>query len=288
MKINYFERLREETSNRSLKIINIEAVPRSVSTALGRSLNESPAKSIFINEPFHRMMFDMQFASLQILNTTDGIYHSVEKPLLVITKNMARNLTIELFDQWMELCVANVWSVRDPRKQIASMITRIANDLLFEPGSDQICQNDLTKRDIMLVNEFLANSPVSSNYSKTSWEAIGSQFHYGTRLAKSIVVDGADLTANPTETLKKVCHAIGLTFDQKMITNIDSGFINVNIGYSKTLTDSEHAWTRDAVVNKKILKLSRKSMDMSMLPLEFKNHIEKIAIPIYDEMIGIG
>src|SRR5258708_7407318 len=136
------KRLQKQVSEGSLRIIHIEAIPRSISTALGRALNEVEDRSVFVSEPFNRMKHDIEVAAGHILSVTDSIPKSKGDPLVVVTKNMARNLSLPVFQEWMKVCDGVVWSIRDPRVQLASLVTRIANDLAYEPGADRMAQED--------------------------------------------------------------------------------------------------------------------------------------------------
>lgn len=281
-----FERLKHQVSDGSLRIIHIEAIPRSISTALGRALNEVGNRTVFVSEPFNRMKHDIEAAAGHILEVTDKISKSKEDPLTVITKNMARNLTLDIFRQWMTICDGVVWSIRDPRIQIASLVTRIANDLAYEPGADRIKQEDLTANNIKAVSDFLEDGPVSKNFSKTSWADIGEHFRSGYQPEQSVVVDGGDLTENPEAVLKEACNVLNLKYSSSMIEGWQGEFINVNTGYNAKLTDETHAWTREAAQSTGVMKASREPIPMDKLTPALRTHIMDVAMPIYKEMTG--
>jgi hypothetical protein len=282
--MSYYEELRSECYDGKLKIIHIEAVPRSISTALGRAINESGAKSVYINEPFNRRQYDIEKASENILKVTDKIKYSKEDPLTVVTKNMARNLTLSIFEKWMEVCEGVVWSIRDPLVQMASMATRIANDLATGRGTDFFEQDQLDKH-LDKISYFLDNGDVSKNFSKTSWQDIDIHFKSKHRPTKSIVVDGAEFIENPETILRHICDLFDLPFSKKMIDGWENGYINANDGYNKNLDTSKNAWTRHATESTGIVKISRKPLDLTKLPKRLHDHIVNVAIPVYEEMI---
>lgn len=281
-----FGRLKEQVSEGLLCIIHVEAIPRSISTALGRALNEADDHSVFVSEPFNRMKYDIEAAAGYILEATDKIEKSKDRPLIVITKNMARNLTLDIFREWMTICDGVVWSIRDPRIQIASLVTRIANDLAFEPGADHIKQEDLTPENIKAASDFLEDGPVSKNFSKTSWEEIGKHFRSGYKPERSVVVDGGALTENPEQVLKAACNVLGLKYSSNMIEGWQGEFINVNTGYNAKLTDTTHAWTKEAAQSTGVMKASREPIPMEELTSALRVHITDVAMPIYREMTG--
>lgn len=281
-----FERLKEQVSGGLLRIIHIEAIPRSISTALGRALNEASDRSVFISEPFNRRKYDLEAAAGHILNVTDKIEKTKNNPLTVITKNMARNLTTDILREWMPICSGVVWSIRDPRVQIASLVTRIANDLAYEPGADRIKQQDLTSENIKAVSDFLEDGPVSKDFSKTSWEDIGEHFRSGYQPKRSIVIDGGMLIDNPEKVLKKACDILDLQYSPNMIEGWEGEFINVNTGYNDKLTDTTHAWTKEAAQSRGIIKAAREPIPMERLTPSLRTHIINVAMPIYEEMLG--
>jgi hypothetical protein len=281
-----FDRLQSQVADGIIKVVHVEAVPRSVSTALSRAINEVDGPSVYINEPFNRMKHDVQAASGHILGVTDPITRSSDKPLTVVTKNMARNLSLPLFQEWMGVCDSVAWSVRDPLVQMGSLLTRIANDLAYEPGADRINQDELTAEQIAAASNFLENGPVSKGFSKTSWADMGAHFRSGYQSERSAVIDGGELTARPSGALSRACGKLGLEFSSRMVEGWEGDFVNVNTGYNPNLDDTTHAWTRHAATSVGIVAVSRAAIDIAQLPPSLKDHITQIAIPTYQEMMA--
>ncbi len=227
-----------------------------------------------------------RFKFFQRVNAIDPIPKSTNRPLVVITKNMARNLSPSLFQEWMKICDGVVWSIRDPRIQLASLVTRIANDLAYEPGADSIAQENLSNGDLKAVSDFLENGPVSKNFSKTSWADIGEHFRSGFQPKQSVVIDGGELTTKPKEILKNACDVLGLQYNPQMIEGWQGDFINANTGYNSKLTDTTHAWTKEAATTHGIIPISRPALNIDSLPIALREHITQVALPIYEEMIA--
>ncbi len=280
------ERLGSLVDAGELRIIHMEAVPRSISTALARALSESDTPSISINEPFNRMQHDINDASGRILEVVEPTIASLEEPLTIVTKNMARNLSMTLFEEWMSYCDGVVWSVRDPVLQIGSLLTRVANDLAVEPGADKFSQDELTDEQIKSASDFLENGPKSTNFSKTSWREIGEHFDSNVRPKSSVVVDGTEFTSNTYRILSGASLALGLKFSKRMISGWQGSFINANTGYSLSLSDEEHAWTREAATSTGIFKPTRLALELGRLPATIREHLEKIATPTYTRMMN--
>lgn len=281
-----YDQLTNHISTGDVKLVHVEAVPRSISTALARSLSESDTPSIYVNEPFNRMQHDIEDASTRILDAIDGSGRSAETPLTIISKNMARNISQPIFNELVELSSGIVWSVRDPRIQISSLLTRIANDLAYEPGADVLDLDELTDSQIKEACDFLENGPKSTNFSKTSWEDIGRHFTSLGESALSVVVDGSELTRTPETTLRMVANILGLEYSDRMINGWQGEFINANTGYNPNLTDDTHAWTKDAVISTGIKPSSVRIIDLDRMPPSLQSHLREIAIPTYQKMVG--
>lgn len=281
-----FERLQDQVADGAMRLIHIEAVPRSVSTALSRAINEVDGPSIYVNEPFNRMKHDIEAASGHILAVTDPIARRSDEPLTVVTKNMARNLSLPLFKEWMGVCHGVAWSVRDPLVQMGSLLTRIANDLAYEPGADRFTQDELTADQLEAASNFLENGPVSTGFSKTSWADMGEHFRSGYQSERSVVIDGGELTSNPLDVLRRACGRLGLVFSSRMVEGWEGDFVNVNTGYNPNLTDETHAWTRHAATSVGIVPVSRAALEVSALPAVLQDHLTQVAIPVYQEMMA--
>jgi hypothetical protein len=204
-------RLQEHIADGSIRIINMIGVPRSVSTALGRSLNETDELSIFINEPFNRNNRDIEVAASSVMETAEPVLDTADSPLTIITKNMSTYLSPEVYQELEGLSEGQVWSVRDPLIQMGSLVTRIANDIAIETGADKVTQSTVLPY-LDEVDSFLIKSNLSTDYSRTGWSSIGNHYRSAVNPERSIVIDGGVLTVNPVQVLKEACKKIKLGF----------------------------------------------------------------------------
>lgn len=277
-----FETLQQHVESGSLKIVHVEAVPRSVSTALSRALNEGDGLSVYVNEPFNRMKHDVEAAAGHILDATAPLLTRTDEQVTVISKNMARNLSPDIFKKWMEVSDGVIWSIRDPQVQIASLLTRIANDIIIEPGADQLTQQQLGPY-IQQASDFLENSGISNGFSKTSWYEIGAHYRSGHQSERSAVVDGGDFAAEPVRVLGAACLVSGLEFSHKMVDGWERSYMNANDGYSdKDIT--ENGWTNHAASSTGVVAIERQGIDLNDLPVTLRAHMIDVAIPVYQEM----
>jgi hypothetical protein len=275
-----FDRLKHRVEDGSIRLIHVEAVPRSIGTALSRALNEAGNSSVYVNEAFNSMRHDIDEASGVILKAVEA-NQAANTHLTVITKNLSRNLTLSLFEQWVSVCDGVVWSVRGPLTQIGSLITRVANDLAFEPGLDRLSQAELTADQIQAACTYLENVPTPHGFSKTCWSDM--RLHFMSGSAKHTVsVDGGDLTANPTDTLRRAATALDLPFSARMVDGWTKGYIRANPGHNPKLADSERAWTKQAVTSTGIMASTRRPIDIRSLTPSMQNYLYEVAIPTYE------
>lgn len=284
--MNCFEQLQDRVVSGELRIIDVVAVPRSVSTALSRSLNEAEGLSVYVNEPFNRRAYNIEEAAGHVLVAAETALSVPEanQPLTVVTKNMARNFTPELFRRWMNISAGVAWCVRNPLVQVGSFLTRVANDLFVEPGANTITQDTLGPY-IARASAHLEGSHVSEGFSKTSWAAMGQHFRSGDQPEQSIVIDGGELSRDPTRVLGEACTALAINFNSRMISGWRRDYVNANKGYSNKPA-SEDGWTSHAASSSGIEAISRTALSFSDLPLALQTHMIEIAIPVYEEMTG--
>lgn len=268
-----------------LRLVEIQAVPRSLSTALGRCLNESDDASIFINEPFNVPGADVESAARHVLALAEPAMLSAGGPVTVVTKNMASTLSPEVWASWADVCEAVVWCVRDPRVQISSLVTRTANDLLFGYGADRVEQGDLQVCHLTMVDDFLQRGPGSTDFAKTGWRAIGARLDSYPDDRRRVVADVSLSSGAPDRLLRYLCDGAGLQFDGRMVRGWSLGFFNVNRADIPDLDDSADAWINRAAGSQGIQVPNRAPLDAAVLPPAMRRHLIDVALPIYDAFV---
>lgn len=282
-----YEKLAGMVNAGDINLISIIAVPRSVSTALCRALSNSNTLSIGINEPFNRTCYDIEDASRRTLEAIEGAPQPECGPLTVVTKNMARNISRPILNELMGISKEIVWAVREPERQISSLITRIANNKYFGSGSNVLSVDDLTDEHIRVAVDFLESGPRAVNFAKTNWVSIDDHYKTVSAERESLVVDGTALTSDPENVLRSAAKALGLTFSPRMVQGWQATFVNTNTGYNPNLADDQDAWTKDAITSRGIHPSQDKIIDMDRLPPSLQEHISEIAIPVYERMICV-
>lgn len=272
------DRLSLGINDQCIKLVQGVGIPRSMSTALGRAINESGQPSVFINEPFNRENADIETAAKHILGAVDSLDVEEGSQVFVYTKNMASYLSLEAFEQMESLSSATIWNIRHPLVQIGSLLTRIVNDNNAGPGFNILGQNEI-EQFLDEANRYLIDSDKSRDYSKTGWASISS-LHQLEKQAERITIDGDNLVSEPEIVLSGLCNFLGIRYSPKMIKGWETGFINViNIGNEQETYHS--AWTDVVAKSDGIQKIKRQPLDIESLPPSLKGHIENVAIPTY-------
>jgi hypothetical protein len=270
-----------------VKIIELQAVPRSMSTALGRCLNESEAASVFINEPFNMNNDDPDIAAGHVIRWVEPALSSMHGPVIVVTKNMARYLPAPVFRAWTDICSVVVWSIRDPRVQISSLVTRTVNDALFGVGADRIKASELLPSHFEMVTRLLQNSEWSTDFSKTGWRAIGAHFTGFDESRSSLVADGTLFSRVPDRFLRYLCSGLGIEFRDRMISGWREPFLNVDRLDNPGLADSSDAWIKHAATSRGIEAAAEHvSLQESNLPPALRDHLLEVALPTYEMLMG--
>lgn len=292
-----FSRMAAHVAGGAIKIVELQAVPRSQSTALGRCLNESGATSVFINEPFNNMRDgDLNIAASHVVEAVEPVLSSAREPVIVFSKNMAQYLSASVFGTWIDACSAVVWCIRDPRVQISSLVTRLANDMLFGPGSDRLKQSDLPLSQplrspawpgvLVTVTELLQNSRWSTDFSATGWRAIGA--HFADCVARpNFVADGSLFSRVPDRFLRYLCSGLGIEFRDGMIDGWRKPFLNANTldSHPDQRLDPAKAWTNRATASRGIEATARTPLEVSILPAALRDHVCEVALPTYEKLI---
>lgn len=278
-----FSRIADLAAEGSVRIIELQAVPRSMSTALGRCLNESGAASLLINEPFGERNGDLDVAAEYVVGAVERELSSA--PLIVLTKNMARFLTAPVFEAWSEICSAVVWCIRDPRAQISSLVTRTANDLFFGIGSDRLKQSELQSKHLAAVTDLLQNSALSMDFARTGWRAIGARFSECGGRRPNFVADGSLLSRQPVRFLRYLCSRLGLDFRDRMVDGWERAYVNVNRLDYPELDDATDAWIKQAATSRGVECTESPPLADSALPDALRRHLLNEALPTYEMLI---
>lgn len=279
--MNSYEELQDRTASDSLTLLQLVGVPRSMSTVLGRVLNENNRPSVYVSEPFNRDTSDPEEAARLILNAYhETVPYDAVKPV-IITKNMASYMSPEAFSMMENIASFTIWNIRHPYVQLGSLLTRIVNDLKVGAGEDEIDQRDIFPY-LDEACDFLENSSKSQNYSKTGWQAID-EHSKQSPLSIRFAVDGYEVIEDTIDCINAICEQVGFEYTPTMISNWKKGFINI-VNRNNVEETSRSAWTSKVAQSTGILAVQRASLDILTLPKGLKEHIQTTALPVYNRL----
>lgn len=286
--VSSYEQLARCVETEDVSLLLVTGVPRSMSTALCRSLSMTKdIDALYVNEPFNRNIGRTEDAATAILAAAQSHFPiGTDSKKLLIVKNMASYLPRSSYQDFEAIASQRLWTVRHPLVQMGSLVTRIANDL-HTSGSDDLNPEEVYAY-LDSVDAFLEDSEKSQKYSKTGWQAILELFEAQID-DNYCVVDGERLANNASSALQVVCAASDISFDAAMVTNWSdsNNFINVvNIG-NETETQT-NAWTRQAATATGIAQNSRAPLDIAHIPERMREHILEVAMPIYAQLSEVA
>ena len=236
---------------------------------------------------------DLNIAASHVVEAVEPVLSSAREPVVVFSKNMAQYLSASVFGTWIDACSAVVWCMRVPRVQISSLATRLANDMLFGPGSDRLKQSDLPLSQplrspawpgvLVTVTELLQNSRWSTDFSATGWRAIGA--HFTDCVARpSFVADGSLFSRVPDRFLRYLCSGLGIEFRDGMIDGWQKPFLNANQleSHPDRRLDPAKAWIKHAATSRGIEETGSVPLEVSLLPAALRDHLSEVALPTYE------
>jgi hypothetical protein len=265
-----------------IRIVQIIGVPRSVSTALGRSINEAEGNTVYINEPLTRTESSLNVLAQVAVDHFEASDSIDNNPLTVVTKSMSSYMPQSVHEYLAVNSCITLGTVRNPLVQMASLMTRMANDIALQRGANNIPQEDLELYVDQVCSE-LENSKRSADYSKTGWRSIDQLYRLHPKPKNSLVVDAEDFTNNSEQTLRAICLRAGLEFSPSMIKGWKNGYVNASNGDDKVVTSS-NAWSSTAATSHHIMPDTRQPLVINTLPRSAQDHIKNIALPAYSNM----
>ena len=171
--------------------------PRNISTAMMRAFENRPDTAV-VDEPFYAAYLHLTGLAHpmreEVLNSQPTDWRAVEAMLLgpspegapiFYQKHMTHHMLPDVGTDWMSAC-RSVFLIRRPEDIIASYTEKRADITLADIGV--VRQAELFDRE---ANRIGAAPPV---------------------------VEGADVTASPVETLSALCTAIGIPFSEAMLS----------------------------------------------------------------------
>jgi hypothetical protein len=282
-----------------LSITYIDAPPRTVSSALFRSLTQVMHACAY--EPFHFPSHGFEQGLKVLLEKAKraGVYDvAAGRPVRLVTKEIARYLPAKDWERWMPLVDSFVMTIRDPFLQLHSLIRRAANDTYYQKyGASGLSDGQVWELaeqigNILKDGGSIVGRPIPGNFDRTSWQSLREHlakleiYRHDYPWKQLLVVDGFLLRAIPEATMSEVLTRLGIEHDANTITKVVSGW-DSDAGSDITRPDC----SKDDAYRERVLASTgyEPPLDetplLSMFPSVLQNHLKDSAMPIYLDLL---
>lgn len=299
---NTYEQLKQLVDSKALSITYIDAPPRTISTALLRSL--AHVMDTQCNEPFHanENTFEVGCSTLLHAAQMAGVYSdSTRKPIRLVVKEAPRYLPINDWQKLMPLIDNFITLVRDPHLQLHSCVRRSANDLHFnKKGKDLLSDAEIAALanqvgDLFEHGGIIAGQRIPGGFERTSWGLLHSHAtllfeHLKENPHKSFMVVSAFLLcASPRDNMSEILTRLGIACNDKTLdrvtTNWDQDSKKCLSTNGKTHPD-DYAYTKVAMSATGYRPPLTKTPLLCSLPKNFQKHLCDEALPTYVQLLS--
>lgn len=273
-----FTELQGHINEGQLRLFDIDTIPRSIGSALGRTLASGNEDSIYIHEPFHYIGQTLDDGAGRVLAAVHDRL-ALGRPLTVITKNYARYLPPPMLAEWRSICNGVVYHVRHPLIQAGSFVTRAVNDQFDAPGANSLFQGQLSGEHLEATTDFVS--------ACDGWQELGAHFEGNYQAERVAIVDGEEFVRSPVNVLRSVCKHLGLNYSPRMVTEWSPNVVNVNTRIwnrqNPAMDRSRHnGWTGRVMSSRSLGPVKRSPLDPSVMPAALIRHLRQDALPVYD------
>jgi hypothetical protein len=290
-----YEELKALTSKGDLSIIYIDAPPRTVSSALFRSLAQIIPACAY--EPFHRPFhgFERGLAVLLKKAKEAGVHDpATAKPVPLVVKEIARYLPAAEWEKWMPLADHFIAIVRDPYLQLHSLVKRAANDLHYEKyGANGLPDAKVWELAERIGNIFrdggsIAGRPIPGDFHRTGWRSLGEHlvsldaYIQDHRQKRLMVVDGFLLRAMPQAIMSEILARLGIRQDADMLEKAVSGW-SADTGPHIHRPDSskDDAYRSRVIASTGYEPPLDETPPLRLFPPVLQNYLKDFALPVY-------
>ncbi len=287
-----YSKLEKLVRNGDLSITYIDAPPRTVSTALFRSLSQVYDGAIF--EPLKISGENAENTFKDILQAAEeaGVYEqNKQKSVKVLVKVIASNISPEEFKGVIKLSDNYIAVVRDPQLQCDSLINKAANNIDKRQPNLQFAAN---KVETHLGSVIKAEKVIAmEHFRRTGWEKLKQHFDIAQQVLgkKCMVVDGFILRANPEKSMINILDKLGIKHTENTIRQLvsdwskESGDKIIQIG-DRTVKNSE--FLKAVAATTGYIPPLDQTKTIGDFPEKYQDHIKEIALPIYVDMLKSG
>ena len=232
---NAYKELKQLVDDGDLSIVYIDSPPRTVSSALLRSMAQIAPACAY--EPFHYPS-DGYSKGLEVLLETAkklGVNdRSVSKPVRLVTKEISRYLPDEAWESWMPLVTNFIVTIRDPSLQLHSLVKRAANDFFYERyGASGLSDEQVWELAGQIGVIFrdggkIVGRKVPGDFERTGWSALHEHLekleaHLLKHPKKQLtIVDGFLLRAAPRALMAELLQRLEIEYNTQTLARVVS------------------------------------------------------------------
>jgi hypothetical protein len=278
------EKIQRHIDSGNLQIMSIVSVARSRSTAIGRAFGQSSNGSprFFVNEPFHWKAASMEEGYGCLLNAIEPALNKADHTLMVVTKNMATYMNADAYRLMAAMAIGTIFTVRNPYIQIGSLLERGINDSQLGFGANVIQQTEVPDYFSRLSEVYKSKS----SEFRMGWRAIFNHYMDATSgLQNMLVIDGDAAACNPASVLQSACQRLDMPYHSGMVQGwSQEGYANIG-GAGNSKDPENNAWAHHALTSSGLgASAIRSPLDLSTAPVELRNYVANVAVPIYRRM----
>lgn len=290
-----FSRLRDLVESGQLILSIINSLPRAVSTALERSLAESPNIDGQLHEPFTFRRNDFESGCGEILHRATRLFNSITKhPIHLLLKTMTYNTSREHFSKLLHLAHNAVTLVRNPQSQLYSLLLAY-----HEMNSDVSGDRAMSARLLACQQRFAAGDSATT-VGRPGWQSLHEDL-LAVDTAKAtgglahVTVDGMGfMFADRAEKLlRHICCVWNIDFCPEMAGEHSDGTEATNHWALTAESKFESGWPAanqdpfsKRATSSKGWRFGQPTIpSLYMLPRESQQYLWKTAFPVYIECL---
>ena len=258
----------DDVENGLVKATLILAVPRSVSTALGRALSQSPDIDSFLMQPFGAAMHE-GIEPIQLIDQELEALKKVrrptpEDPIHIVIKEMGYELETEDLAELARRCENVIILCRDPLAQTyshAKVYEKLGGRTLADKSGLHRLRYSLGDAEQSLVSQ---------------WRGLTSHFHFlaapnldaadAKKEPNLIVLDGDLMRAMPENTLKRTAKKLGIRYSNRMV----GGWHGLSTNEAELFSTYSDAYMSTARESKGVIKPQELPPTLSEFPHEIR------------------
>jgi hypothetical protein len=300
-----YERVKSLVCSSALRVIHIDAPPRTISSAFQIALTEGADAHLY--EPFrrHGLRQALEATCQDVLALYDKVkekrsLHDAqnEKPVIVTIKELSQFFRDDDFNGWLPLVSGWVSIIRSPNTQMQSFMTRsILNGNHFSAQQIEDTRQILRVQNEKEPSEYEMVFALSEDFrvkrgKRTAatvvlphkletkkfdmWGALSRHFEeLRDHDIPTVVVDGTILCTQPERVMRRVAEVLHLSFNPRMLLGWEIASGSKLIPTVPRDTLKEDAWLKDAITTRSLIPPHNQPLPLSMFTPTVRRFTER-------------